>query len=105
MRPKYSPISSPSQHKSQTLKNVLVLLTLEPFIRAGVVHLVPDQMELSTEFRRALMSAAEERDVTTELESSDFDMAIKLAQNDRWRATLRMPEEALERLVRKSQPT
>lgn len=47
MKPEFSPIDSPAGHKMQTLKNVLLLFKLEPFIRAGVVHLVPDPGEVS----------------------------------------------------------
>lgn len=47
MRPGFSPKESPTGHKMQTLKNVMLLLKLEPFIRAGPVHLVPDPGEVS----------------------------------------------------------
>ncbi|MFX5840020.1 hypothetical protein ABTE60_22160, partial [Acinetobacter baumannii] len=47
MKPEFSPIESPTGHKMQTLKNVMLLLVLEPFIRAGLVHLVPDPGEVS----------------------------------------------------------
>jgi hypothetical protein len=47
MKPEFSPIDSPAGHKMQTLKNVLLLLKLEPFIRAGLVHLVPDPSEVN----------------------------------------------------------
>jgi hypothetical protein len=47
VRPEYSPIESPMQHKAQTLKNVLLLLTLEPFIWTGHVTSSPTR-ETST---------------------------------------------------------
>jgi len=47
MKPEFSPIDSPTGHKMQTLKNVMLLLVLKPFIRAGLVHLVPDPGEVS----------------------------------------------------------
>ena len=34
IKPEFSPTKSPSQHKAQTLKNVILLLLLEPFISA-----------------------------------------------------------------------
>ena len=59
--PEYSPIESPRQHKSQMLKNVLSLLTLQPFIDSGIVHLVPDPMEFNPDFRRQVAAMAEVR--------------------------------------------
>lgn len=47
MKPEFSPITSPTGHKLQTLKNVMLLLKLQRFIRAGLVHLVPDPGEVS----------------------------------------------------------
>lgn len=52
MKPEFSPIESPAGHKMQTLKNVMLLLVLEPFIRAGLVHLVPAPSEVNAPLGR-----------------------------------------------------
>ena len=64
-----NPTQSPAQHKSQTLKNVSVLLTLQPFIDAGIVHFVPDPMEFNADFRRAMMVMIEKRRAQLEAEA------------------------------------
>ena len=61
IRPEYSPTSSPSQHKEQTPKNVLLLLALEPFIHAGYIYLVPDPGDFDRQFGATTLQMAKER--------------------------------------------
>ena len=72
IKPEYSPTHSPAQHKEQTLKNVLLLLTLEPFIHAGMIHLIPDPTDFNEELRGCVWSMAGER--TKNWEPSNEDM-------------------------------
>lgn len=105
MRPKFSPTDSPAQHKSQTLKNVSLLLSLMPLIDAGIVHMVPDPMEFNAEFRRSLMAMAGARAADLKLENSDMAVARKLGEDDFRRAFQRQPEDVLRRQIQDSQPT
>jgi hypothetical protein len=104
MNAEYSPTQSPGQHKSQTLKNVSLLLTLEPFINAGVVHLVPDPMEFNADFRRAMMAAIEERITNWKPTKEEMREGDALAKDDLERHTLRLPEDELRRKIRRRQP-
>ena len=104
VNPEYSPTQSPSQHKSQMLKNVSVLLALQPFIDAGIVHLVPDPMEFHADFRRVMMAMIEKRGANWRLRKEEMQRGEALARDDLQRVTLRLPEDQLRRKVRKSEP-
>ena len=104
MKPEFSPTKSPEKHKSQVLKNASVLLTLQPFIDAGIVHLVPDPMEFNVDFRRALMEAMEKRTANWQLENRETRLGRALVKDDLERETLRLPAAALRQIIRDSQP-
>ena len=104
VKPEYSPTQSPAQHKSQMLKNVSVLLTLQPFIDAGIVHLVPDPMEFNADFRRAMMAMIGKRTANWEPTREEMRLGKALARDDFGRLTLRLPEDELRRKARESQP-
>src|SRR4030095_4889387 len=104
MNAEYSPTQSPGQHKSQTLKNVSLLLTLQPFIDTGVVHLVPDPMEFNADFRRAMMEIIEKRGAKWKPTKEEMRQGQALARDELERLTLRLPEAELKRRIRKSQP-
>ena len=104
MNSEYSPTRSPAQHKSQMLKNVSVLLMLQPFIDAGIVHLVPDPMEFNADFRRAIRAMIEKRTANWKPTNEDMRLGMALARDDFERRRLRLPEDELRREVRKSQP-
>lgn len=104
MKPEYSPTQSPGQHKSQTLKNVSVLLALEPFIDAGLVHLAPDPAEFNVDFRRALFAMSSERTANFKLTKEEMRRGEALLKDNLERWTLRLPDDDLRRKVRESQP-
>ena len=104
INPEYSPTLSPAQHKSQMLKNVSVLLSLQPFIDAGIVHLVPDPMEFNADFRSAMMAMIEMRGANWELKKEEMQLGEALARDEVERWTLRLPEDQLRRKFRQSQP-
>ena len=104
MNPEYSPTQSPAQHKSQMLKNVSVLLTLQPFIDAGIVHLVPDPMEFNADYRRTMRAMAEERTANWEPTGEEMRLGEALIRDDLERLRLRRPEDELRGIVRQSQP-
>ncbi|WP_428097950.1 DUF4238 domain-containing protein [Candidatus Rariloculus sp.] len=102
--PKFSPTRSPAQHKSQMLKNVSVLLTLQPFIDAGTVHLVPDPMDFDADLRRAMMAMIKERTANWQLTNKEMEHGLALARDDGKRTILRLPKDQLRRIVLESQP-
>ena len=104
MSPEFSPTESPAKHKSQLLKNVRLLFDLQPFIYAGMVHLVPDPMEFDPDFRRELMEMAEERTANWSLKKEETKLGLALGTDDFQRWMSRLPEVQLKRQIRQSQP-
>lgn len=104
MRPEFSPIESPTQHKQQLLKNVLFLLMLEPLIREGKLILFPDPGNMSFEFQDSMRRMAEER--TADWRPSDKDMdAFKWLGRDDFQRTLAcFPDHVLRQLARDANP-
>jgi Protein of unknown function (DUF4238) len=100
IRPKYSPIESPSQYKEQTIKNVALLLNLAPLIHAGIVHLVPDPTEFNDTFRDGVWAIAKERRSRLNPEVDDFEVARQLGIDDFKRAFYRLPDDSLRRQIR-----
>lgn len=102
IRPEYSPIESPDQHKTQTLKNVMLLMSLQPFIERGWVHLVPDPMEFSAAIRQTILSFGEQyRNTRPSPMSQDPELKL-LAKDDFERSMLQCSDDSLRRLIRKS---
>ena len=102
--PTCSPTRSATSYKSQTLKNVSVLLTLQPFIDAGIVHLVPDPMEFDSTLDRTVTEMIEERTANWEPSQQERRLFEALAKDDFDRKMLRMPEHHLRSIVRRHQP-
>lgn len=105
IRPEYSPTQSPGKYKTQTLKNVFVLMVLEPFIHAGLVHLIPDPTDFNADFRRAVWGMAEERvPQNAELDEDDMQRVRALSKDEYMRATRGLPIDALRGLITRATP-
>ena len=104
MSPEYSPTQSPAQHKPQLLKNASLLFALQPFIDAGIVHLVPDPMEFNPDFRRELMAMAEERTANWSPKTEELESGTDLGTDDFQRNIARLSDDQLRRLIRQSDP-
>lgn len=104
VRSKFSPTESPSQHKEQALKNVLLLLLLEPYIDAGLVHLIPDPSDFNSDFGRSVLKMAEERTAGWEPNEEDAEKFENLARDDLRRSLSRLPENALRQHIRDHLP-
>lgn len=104
IKPEHSPTKSPSKHKVQTLKNILLLLTLEPFIRAGFVHLIPDPGDFNPEFGRSVLNMAMRRTAGWKPEYPSGSLMEKLAKDDYLRLMKQLPDASLRSMLRKSTP-
>jgi hypothetical protein len=104
VRPEYSPVESPSQHKAQTLKNVLLLLTLEPFIRTGHVHLIPNPGDINPHFGMAALRMAEQRTAVWKTDPRCAGALKALAEDDQQRFMRQLPESALRQFMREDLP-
>lgn len=61
VKPEFSPLENPHQHKYQTLKNLLLFITLEPFVWSGQVNFIPDPCVFDNFLHREMMSMAKSR--------------------------------------------
>lgn len=105
IRPEYSPTQSPRKYKTQTLKNVFVLMVLEPFIDAGLVHLIPDPADFNADFRHAVWGMAEARvPRNAELDEEDMQRVRALSKDEYMRATRALPIDALRGLITRASP-
>ncbi|MEB1149477.1 hypothetical protein VDP41_20960 [Xanthomonas campestris pv. campestris] len=104
LRPEYSPVDSPAQHKQQFLKNIMFWLMLEPLIRAGKVLIFPDPGDLSPEFEYSMRTMAMERTAQWRLEPQQLDEFRWLLRDDLKRSMLQLPDHVLLSLVKDSAP-
>lgn len=104
IRPEYSPVEVPAQHKQQFLKNVLFWLTLAPMIEAGKVVVFPDPSDISPEFGYAMRNMALERTAEWRMDQAELDELRWLGKDDFERSLLQLPDEALLPMFRKASP-
>jgi hypothetical protein len=104
MKPEFSPIDSPATHKMQTLKNVMLLLKLEPFIRAGLVHLVPDPGEVSAPLGQIVRDVLADRTTGWKPPKGGLHRLLKLGEEEYRRLLGMLPEDSLRRYVAKYMP-
>jgi len=104
MKPEFSPTHSPDQYKGQTLKNVMLLMMLEPFIHAGILHMVPDPTDFNDDLRRAVWGMAKKRATNIKLEEKDMEQFRDLSKDDFGIFTRRLPTESLRNLIKRSSP-
>ncbi len=103
-KPEFSPTLSPSKHKAQTLKNVLQLLVLEPYIQAGLVHLIPDPADFNPQFRMSALQMAAQRTAGWTPSRKSVGWMEALAKDDCLRLMRQLPDDLHEALMRKRTP-
>ncbi|MBA3031669.1 MAG: DUF4238 domain-containing protein [Gammaproteobacteria bacterium] len=103
VKPNYSPTHKPAQYKNQTIKNVYLLMMLEPYIDAGLVHLLPDPADFGG-LMHLVMDMAEERVGKVEIDDKDMERFRYLQKDELKRATLGMPSDALRGLIQRTSP-
>lgn len=99
MKPEFSPIDSPAAHKMQTLKNVILLLKLKPFIRAGLVHLVPDPGEVCAPLGQLVRDVVTDRTAGWKPPKGGLHRLLKLGEEEHRRFMGMLPEDLLRRYV------
>jgi hypothetical protein len=105
MKPEFSPIESPTSHKMQTLKNVWLLLMLEPFIRAGLVHLVPDPGEVSASLGHHVREVLTRRTLGwTPPKGGGLRRFLKLAKEETHRVIWMLPEASQRHFIAEHMP-
>lgn len=104
IRPEFSPVENPAQHRVQALKNVMLLLNLEPFIQFGIVHFVPDPGELDFAFGKAMRDMATARVDDAKDIQDDSGIFKRLSQDDTEQLISRLPLKSISNSILKSSP-
>jgi len=104
VKDEYSPVHSPTQYKQETIKNVLLLIQLAPFIDAGIVHLIPDPCDFDYKLRTSIWDMAKERLKNWKLSKEEYDAFKPFSDDDFMRSIWGLPEESLKRQIRKAVP-
>jgi hypothetical protein len=106
------PTKSPGQYKQETLKNVLLILQLEPLIDAGIVSLIPDPCIFDYPLRESIKSEAKKRhsnlkrtDEQAAVLKQDFENFKKVQFDDYSRSIFSLPKATLKKLMKKADPS
>ena len=100
----YSPVKNPHQYKQQTLKNILLLFSLQPYIENGSINLIPDISNFNYHFRKQSQDMAKERISDTSINKDDFKILDKLQEDDFNRIFYMISEEAQRDYFEKNIP-
>lgn len=93
VRPEFSPIDAPAKYKYQALKDILLMLELEPYIGYGLINLIPDPSNFDLNLMKAMMNMATSRRGTIESQR-DMEANAKLALEDYLNSIHMMPRDA-----------
>ncbi|AZN35395.1 DUF4238 domain-containing protein [Iodobacter ciconiae] len=104
LRAEASPTKSPSLYRDQTLRNVLILLELEGFIRSGRIHLVPDPMDMDESYRAEILASAKGAMDDVTLSDRDKNYAAAMWEDDHMRWSLRAHADKLPAFVKQTMP-
>jgi len=104
MKDKYSPVHSPEGYKQEIIKNVLLLLMLEPFIRKGIVNMIPDPGDFDFALREETWGMARERLKDWKPDKKGMGSFENLAKDDFTRIMYGLPDESIKRKMRAAIP-
>jgi hypothetical protein len=104
IKPEFSPVDSPHQHKHQMLKNLLLFLYLQPFIESGVINFIPDPCFFDQHLHRQMLDMAEQRRSGMKMNKHEADRYMKLCEDDFSRTIRLLPKEHRISQIRKAMP-
>ena len=104
VRPEFSPVHHPAQFRDQTLRNVFALLVLEPYIRAGRIHLIPDPLDYDSGFRNEILAIMKQFGDKAQLGPIDKTLSEALGRDELMRFIKRLPAAELKAYIRRSIP-
>lgn len=79
---------------------MLLLLVLEPYIRSGYVHLIPDPGDFNPLFGTSALQMAEERTAGWKPDQKSMGLLKALAKDDHHRLLRQLPENSLRQSFR-----
>lgn len=104
VKPEFSPIDSPRKYKYQALKDIFFLLGLEPFVRSGMVNLIPDPCHFDYHLHRQMLDMARQRRGSARISAQDQEIFSNLYKEDFFRTILMLPEHIKEQQIRTAIP-
>lgn len=104
VNPDFSPVENPHQHKYQTLKNILLFLYLEPFVRSGIVNFIPDPCMFDNFLHRELLHMATERRGDSPINKEEAERMMELGKDDFARTMRGLSKEQLMQQIAQSSP-
>ncbi|MDO9566070.1 MAG: DUF4238 domain-containing protein [Candidatus Desulfaltia sp.] len=104
VKPKFSPVESPSQYKQETLKNVILFGQLMPFVELGIVNIIPDPGSLNLRLQKQIWKMAESRLKGYELNSEHIKPMEELFKDDFQRSMAGLSDTSLKRNIKAALP-
>lgn len=102
VKPEFSPTEKPHEYKYQTLKNLLLCLYLEPFVRSGRINFYPDPCIFDNHFHREMMEMALDRQNSFAIDENEMKAFLELGLEDFARTLRGLPKEKLAQQIRQS---
>ncbi|WP_336341368.1 hypothetical protein [Pseudomonas atacamensis] len=105
VRKEFSPVHLPASYRAQTLQNIFALLVLEPAIRGGRVHLVPDPSDFDYDFRSEIKAINDRAGGEVEIGPLDKEMVRDLGRYEMMCAIKRLSPHEMKSYIRRLSPT
>lgn len=104
LKDEFNPLVHPDRYKSDTIRLLYFLKEAEPWIRSGIVTLVPNPGKFDLEFWKESVSLAKERTERFQFTEEDLDENSQEGKEDFRRFIRRLPKEELLQTLRKENP-
>lgn len=104
VKPEFSPIHSPNKFKYQFLKDVLFLITIEPFVTSGIINLIPDPNNFDYSLHRQMLNMAQQRREVSVLSKRDQKLSSFLSQQDLLNTIAGLPQYVLDQQIKTLMP-
>lgn len=100
----YNPLVNPDQYKSDTLKLIYFMVKISPWLKAGIVKLIPDPCDFDYPLRKKTWGLAEERLKDWKPNKEDLQESEEAIKEDYTRVSLTLPKYHWEGKLRYRNP-
>ena len=104
MRKEYSPIDNPEQYRNETIKNLMFLFLIMPWVEIGVINLFPDPWNFNYSLMMTVMKEAKKRRDLIKIDDKSFKEMEKLFFEDYKRNILSLPDNNFRKFLRQASP-
>jgi hypothetical protein len=102
LKPEFNPIDNPHQFKADTIKLLWFLASMEAWIQAGIVRLIPDPSDYLPGLRTQSWKSAKERLRGKGPTADDYARGQEQGRQDFKRSIFSLPEDAFIRAMEKA---